>query len=204
SNQPASIKTDLGLPYEVQHYILGMIQRILEEGCWDFASRWIPKTLTENNWTCSEAVELSSWRRVLPTAPLPPRAIVPVPNYTLEKALIDAVHIRNSAVHRHLCDNTELRRMLSHAQGLMSMFSDITRQTKFHQLYVALIEWDETSSDDLQTARSKLERAIQEVNEKPIDDMDWTPNTESLEEVMPGEEEAREIEEYYIDEMEID
>ncbi|RFU34676.1 hypothetical protein B7463_g1673, partial [Scytalidium lignicola] len=183
-------KADLGLPYEVQHYILAMIQRILEEGCWDFASRWIPNILIENNWTCCEAVELSSWRRVLPTAPLPSRALVSVPNYSLEKALVDAVQIRNSAVHRHLCDNTELKRMLSHAQGLMSMFSDVTRQTKFHQLSVALVEWDDTSGDDLHAARSRLESVIQEVNEKPIDDMDWTPNTESLEQVAPGKEEV--------------
>lgn len=181
------------------------MQRILEEGCWDFASRWIPNVLAENNWTCCEAVELSAWRKTLPTAPLPPRAIVPFPNYTLEKALVDAVQIRNSAVHRHLCDNTELRRMLSHAQGLMGMFGDITRQMKFQQLYSALLDWDGSSSGNSQEARSKLEKVIQEVNERPIDDMDWTPNIESLEEVVPGKVEISEIEEYkHYDEMEID
>jgi hypothetical protein len=194
---------ELGLPYEVQHYILAMIQRILEEACYDFASRWIPKTLNENNWTCSEAVELSTWRKVLPPT-LPPNAIVPVKNYSLEDALADAIRIRNSAVHRHLCDNVEIRRMALQAQDLMSMFSDITRQGKFHRLRAELDDWDTGSQHDPQASRLKLQEALQEISERPMDDMDWTPNALSLQEITSGAESLQEIEERYVDEMELD
>lgn len=180
-----------------------MMQRILEEACYDFASRWIPNILNEKNWTCSEAVELSTWRKVLPPA-LSPNAIVPFKNYSLEEALADAVRIRNSAVHRHLCDNAEIRRMASQAQDLMSMFSDVTRQTKFHRLQDELDDWDAASLQDLQAARSKLEEALQEISERPMDDMDWTPNAVSLQEVMSDAESLSEIEEHYVDEMELD
>jgi hypothetical protein len=194
---------DLGLPYEVQHYILEMMQRILEEACYDFASKWIPNILNKNNWTCSEAVELSTWRNNLPPT-LPPNAIVPVKNYSLEDALADAVRIRNSAVHRHLCDNTEIRRMASHAQDLMAMFSDVTRQTKFHRLRDELDDWDAASQQDPQAARSKLQEALREISERPMDDMDWTPNAVSLQELTSAAESPLEIEEHYVDEMELD
>jgi hypothetical protein len=192
---------DLGLPYEVQHYILAMIQRILEEGCYDFASRWMPDTLIEKNWTCSEAVELSSWRKFLPDA-APYKAISPVPNYSLEKALADAVAIRNKAVHRHLCDNVEICQMTSQAQDLMFMFSDVTRQGKFQRLREELKQWDSGPRDDPQWKRNKLESALREISERPVDDMDWTPNAVSLQEILPGPD-SPEPEEY-IDEMEID
>lgn len=195
---------DLGLPYEVQHFILAMIQRILEEGCYDFASRWIPNTLNEKGWTCSEAVELSTWKKFLPDV-VPYKAIFPIPNYSLEKALADAVSIRNAAVHRHLCDNVEIRRMSSQAQDLMFMFSDVTRQNKFHRLQEEIKQWDSVITDDQQGKRNKLESALREISERPVDDMDWTPNALSLQEITsrsasPQIEDAEE----YIDQMEVD
>jgi hypothetical protein len=171
---------DLGLPYEVQHYILAMIQRILEEACYDLASRWMPQKLIDNRWDCPEAVELSTWRDLLPTA-LPSNAIDPLPTYSLERALADAVQIRNSAVHRHLCDNTEIRRMVVKAQDIMSMFSNTTRRNKFQRLWIELNDWDQSS--DQQTAREKLLLALREISERPVDDMDWSPNAISLQEI---------------------
>ncbi len=194
---------DLGLPYEVQHYILAMMQRIIEEACYSFSSRWIPKILNENNWTCSEAVELSTWRKVLPSA-LPPNAIVPLHSYSLEDALTDAVRIRNSAVHRHLCDNTEVRRMALQAQNLMLMFSDVSRQTKFQRLQDELDDWDTISQQNVQAARIKLQEALQEISERPVDDMDWTPNAVSLQEVTSGTESLLDTGDHYVDEMELD
>ncbi|TVY45598.1 Uncharacterized protein LOCC1_G006169 [Lachnellula occidentalis] len=184
TSPPVSKPLDLGLPYEVQHYILAMIQRILEEGCYDFASRWVPNKLFEYKWTCPEAVELSTWKKMLPEI-LPPNAITHVPNTSLEKGLADAVRIRNSAVHRHLSDNVEIQRMALQAQNLMAMFSDVTRQNKLYYLQVELGEWNGLNAVDPQAARSKLQRALQEISERPLDDMDWSPNAVSLEEVGP-------------------
>jgi len=173
---------DLGLPYEVQHYILVTIQRVLEEGCFVLAARWIPDVLHRNNWTCAEAVELSTWKQILPTA-VPENAIKPVPKLTLEDALGRAVRIRNSAVHRHLCDNSEIRRMALQAQDLMLMFADSSRVTKFQLLQEALYEWDNTHRHDPDKSRADLEQALREITERPLDNMDWTPNAISLQDV---------------------
>ena len=196
---------DLGLPYEVQHYILGMMQRIMEEGCYDFAHRWIPQKLIDKKWTCYQQVELSMWRDFLPEN-CPIESIDPVPGYTLEAALADAVRTRNSAVHRHLCDNIELQSMSFHARDLMFMFGDVTRQDKFHRLAKELWEWDH-SGHDLQTRRTRLESALREINEAPIDDMDWSPNVMSLQEisVLPERTHQRQVSEAEsLDRMDID
>lgn len=177
-----------------------MIQRILEEGCFDFAMRWIPEALHTNHWDCPEAVELSKWRDFLPTA-LPTNAVKQLSNYTLDNALHHAVQIRNKAVHRHLCDNHEIRRMALQAQDMMSMFSDTTRSEKFTKLWVELGEWDRRSKSDPQGARQKLEEALKDISERPVDDMDWSPNIESLQEVT---NEVEAIQEFVGDEMELD
>lgn len=193
---------NLGLPYEVQHFILAMMQRILEEGCYDFACRWIPGTLNERSWSCAEAVELSTWRDFLPTA-LPLNAAIVISRYSLEQGLKDAVRLRNAAVHRHLCDNVEIRKMAQQAQYLMAMFRDVTRQNKFYRLGVELVDWDSSSKIDMDTARGKLEQALLDINERPMDDMDWTPNAVSLQEIT-GEVEQIHYTAGYGDEMEID
>lgn len=179
-----------------------MIERMLEESCYEFASRWVPELLHAKGWDCAEAVELATWKTFLPTA-LPHNAIRPLSNYTLEAALGDAVRIRNSAVHRHLCDTDEIWRMALQAQDLMSMFSDTTRQGKFHRLWAELKAWDVASTVDAQAARSTLEAALQEISERPVDDMDWTPNAMSLQEVTADEVAVQEHS-GYMDAMDLD
>jgi len=173
---------DLGLPYEVQHCILAMIQRILEEGCYDFANRWIPSVLAKNKWTCPEAVELSTWKATLPTS-LPADALTPTAKTSLRIGLDHAVRTRNAATHRHLCDNYEIRQKVSQAQDLMMTFSDTTRQSKFIHLLAELNDWEIGVQQNFDAAKKKLQDALQEIGERPMDDMDWTPNSVSLQEV---------------------
>lgn len=203
-SRPACTSPDLGLPYEVQHYILGMMQRILEEGCYTFASRWIPDVLQRNNWTCSEAVELSTWRTVLPEN-VPSEAITSH-GKSLQQCLANAVRIRNSATHRHIFSSQELRGLAQQAEDLMSLLSDHSRQLKFHKLWTELYDWEKLSVTDMQAARYKMEMALQQIGERPMeDDMDWTPNVISLEKVPAVEIGPEEVENHEVhDEMEID
>jgi hypothetical protein len=179
---PSPTSPDLGLPYEVQHYILTMMERFLEEACFNFATLWIPQVLQARNFTCYEAVELAEWKRLLPEH-IPSHALHPVPNYTLLQGLTDAVRVRNSAQHRHLCDNFEIRKMAKQSQDLMTIFGDKNRECKFSYLRDELVEWDNLGREDQQAARNRLKFVLQQISERPVSDMDWTPNRESLEEV---------------------
>jgi hypothetical protein len=95
--------------------------------------------------------------------------------------------------------------MTSQAQDLMVMFSDVTRQDKFHHLREELKQWDSAVTEDPQERRYKLESALREISERPVDDMDWTPNAVSLQEITwrPESPQAQESEEY-VDQMEVD
>ena len=181
-----------------------MIQRILEEGCFEVAQRWIPEALHANRWDCPEAVELSKWRDFLP-ANLPSNAIKPLSSYPLDMALGHAVQTRNKAVHRHLCDNNEIRRMALQAQNMMYMFSDVTRSEKMHHLWVELNNWDSRNRGDPQGARQQLEAVLKVISERPVDDMDWTPNAVSLQEVTNDTDTQQTNDEYfYGEEMDLD
>jgi hypothetical protein len=175
-----------------------MIQRILEESCYDFAYRLIPEMLNERGWSCAEAVELSTWRDFLPSAiqKIPNAALVPVSGYSVMQGLKDAVRIRNAAVHRHLCDNFEIRQMARQAENLMTIFRDSSRQNKFYRLGVELSNWDRDSKVDMPAARMQLEQALLEINERPMDDMDWTPNAVSLQEITTDVETIQDTEYY--------
>jgi len=74
--------------------------------------------------------------------------------------------------------------MVVKAEEVMSMFADDTRRTKFHRLWVELNDWDQ--SIDSQAAKEKLLLALQSISERPVDDMDWTPNSVSLQEIPEG------------------
>ena len=84
------------------------------------------------------------------------------------------------------------------------MFSDGTRQDKFHRLLLELKEWDTASTMDAQGARSRLEAALQQISERPVDDMDWTPNAMSLQQITIDVEAGQDHSEYVVDEMELD
>jgi hypothetical protein len=89
--------------------------------------------------------------------------------------------------------------MIVKAQDIMSMFLDSTRRNKFQRLWIELNDWDQ--SGDYQIAREKLLLALREISERPVDDMDWTPNVVSLQEVPdvgPGDDQ------HYGEEMELD
>ena len=94
--------------------------------------------------------------------------------------------------------------MAQQAESLMVMFSDVTRQTKFHRLWTELKDWDNENQENRQVARIKLEQALQEIGERPLDDMDWTPNAVSLEEIKDDAEAIQAGEEDHADAMDVD
>ncbi|RKF60817.1 putative ran bp2 nzf zinc finger-like protein [Erysiphe neolycopersici] len=173
-------KIESNLPYQVQHYILKLMERMLEEACYEFALRWIPRKLSEIECDCAEALELARWKSILPSE-VPQHAFNSEARHSIFSSLADAVYIRNAAAHRHRCDNHVICNMARQGAKLMTILSDNTRQEKFIHLRAAIIEW-ENNFKDLSTARANLECALQKIAEQPINDMDWTPDSVSMDE----------------------
>lgn len=92
--------------------------------------------------------------------------------------------------------------MAAKARDIMEMFRDVTRRNKFHRLWIELNDWDQSS--DQQAAREKLLLALREISERPVDDMDWTPNSVSLQEVTNVVPVESGHDEYHGEEMDLD
>lgn len=88
--------------------------------------------------------------------------------------------------------------MALQSRDMMIMFSDVTRQDKFQMLWVELGNWEMNGRSDPDAARARLEEALNNISERPMDDMDWTPNAVSLQEI------SDEKEEEILDAMELD
>jgi hypothetical protein len=93
--------------------------------------------------------------------------------------------------------------MAKQSRDLMRLFGDPMRESKFSYLIEELVEWDKLNlgREGQEDARERLKWVLQQISERPVSDMDWTPNRESLEEV--GRETTGELEEG-VDAMELD
>lgn len=53
------------LPYKAQHVLLCEVQVLLEECFYDFALKWLPALLEEQQCDCALAIELTIWSHLL-------------------------------------------------------------------------------------------------------------------------------------------
>jgi hypothetical protein len=200
-NPPLALDLDTTLPYRVQHTLLSLLQRTMEESCFSFAQICIPQYLESNKIDCVEAAELATWRRVLPEQiDQGELTTVGVDKLQLEKALGWAARIRNAAVHRHLCTVAEVIMYSGHARHLLQLLDDSFRAAKIDILISALELWKDGVMGEAER-RNKLEEALQCMQEAPLEVMDWTPNSVGLAEVRGADYGGGDAE---VDEMEVD
>jgi DNA polymerase kappa len=80
---------------------LTIVQRILEEACFNFTKVWLPAVLERNGWDCAEAVELTQWSKIFSheSANLPQHAIA-TGTESISNMLLSTYKIRHTVVHR--------------------------------------------------------------------------------------------------------
>lgn len=66
----------------------------------------------------------------------------------------------------------------------MVMFGDGSRQEKCVRLREELERWDRENTGDEDAKRRVLEGALVVIGERPVADMDWTPNEVSMAEIV--------------------
>jgi hypothetical protein len=155
-NQIGPLSTEYS--YELQHYVLNNVQRILEEICFEYAIRKAPGFLKMQKWRSHEAGELSKWSKHFPeymrTLKTEDSSWIRDLGRTL-KILCD---LRNVAVHRQPVDARALRELLrvsitlgnlmrdelrtNHLQDVLSLFDKykLTVERKVHMLSLSLDE----------------------------------------------------------------
>ena len=142
------------IPYRVQHLLLTATQRLLEECCFEFATKWLPNVLKERKWDCPEAVELNRWVRVLLkySSSLPQQAFNNDDNLPLKAILLPVNALRHSAVHRLHISTPKITNMIESAAKVASILGDQGRAMQLTKLQREM----QTQSSILETWKDKL------------------------------------------------
>ena len=146
------------LDMQCQHLLLTFLQRLLEDCCYQFATRWIPEVLTEKGWDCAAAVELSQWAKVLPRnfESIPKDAIYAQDEPALRNTLLATVPIRNVAVHRDPTKVLRIDQMLDQGLELTRMLNDLSCTSRLRELKQHL----STTVKDLEVYKDDLEQGV--------------------------------------------
>lgn len=113
--------------YRGQHVVLTAIQRLLEEGCFEFAQQYFPQILKEHGWDCTEAVELTEWTRLFCQHPTQLKENLSRP---LDEVISLLRELRHSAVHRLRKTAAGVERLAENAQIFLEALNDSLRSEK--------------------------------------------------------------------------
>ena len=156
------------LSYPSQHKLLNNVQRVLEDCCYDWATKWTPDLLKEQRWSCSEAVELSTWSKVLPRLFI--RINVAATTFQSVEALTQAFQathqLRHASVHRLPTSAKGIEGMLQNALNLATALQDQGRMIKLCKIlmdFKATAQDMELHKNDLE---SELDEELREIREQ--------------------------------------
>ncbi|KAK0378425.1 hypothetical protein CLIM01_04200 [Colletotrichum limetticola] len=171
------------LPYKTQHDILTTTQRVLEECCFDFATKWIPHVLQSQGWDCPSAVELTKWTKVFNRAGLnlPAHATAPA-NTPIKDVLFRTHQLRHTAVHRLPTTAREVSQHLGTALKVAETLQDVSRAAQLEDLMSEVNEKIKAmvltknvlenrtlfSLDDIRRQREELDRQEKQVIENMV------------------------------------
>ena len=124
------------LSYISQHKLLNTVQRVLEDCCYDWVSKWMPSLLEERKWTCSEAVELGRWSTAIPRRfdTFSSDATTLGSGEALRAVFLATHPLRHAAVHRLHTSVKSVERMLENALKMVTALKDTPRTSKLHDI----------------------------------------------------------------------
>ncbi|KAI0129459.1 hypothetical protein BJ170DRAFT_680959 [Xylariales sp. AK1849] len=117
------------------HTSLRALMRILEEACFEFAQKWLPAILREEDCDYASAIELTKWTRLLAkNANSIPEGAIELGKGTLNQTLFATSKLRHSAVHRLATTTRGIRDLLRAGLSLASALRDHERAAQFEEL----------------------------------------------------------------------
>lgn len=128
-------------------------------------AKWIPSLLEERKWTCSEAVELSSW-----SATIPQRFdafsfdATSLGSGAALSAVFQATHpLRHAAVHRLHTSVKGIERMLRNALDLATALQDIPRGCKLLDVLMAFRATMQTMNSNKNDLENQLDEELRNI-----------------------------------------
>lgn len=156
----------LSFPFVPGHRILVKAQSVLEQACFDFAKKYMPRALQENHWSCAEAVELNVWTKKFKSQE---SVLVDAENKVklLDRAkFYESIEgLRHTAVHRRPATAKELAQFLADGEKLVDMLGD---ELALAELSGMASEAKRTISD-MESHRSMLQTKLAGTTKKIAD-----------------------------------
>ncbi|KAL8777877.1 MAG: hypothetical protein Q9213_007669 [Squamulea squamosa] len=143
-----------------QHRLLVLVQRLLEESCFEFGITWVPEMMKARHWDEAESIELTQWTKRFSqfTKTLPPTAIKRTPGKSIAEVLFATSTLRHSAVHRLRTSAAGILQMLIAATTFAEALNDSKRSEKLVEIKMQL----EASIDENVQHQNLLERKLTE------------------------------------------
>ncbi|EAW12032.1 uncharacterized protein ACLA_007920 [Aspergillus clavatus NRRL 1] len=152
-------------PYHAQHAILSTVQRILEECCFDFATRWMPTEVHDHGWDCAAAVELTKWTKLLSKwTPRLPSEALDLSASDLDTSMYTIRKIRHTAVHRLPTTARGVGAMVLSAMRFAEVLRDALRAAQLEDLHADIqskIKTMELNKNALEDHFARELRALQ-------------------------------------------
>ncbi|KAH8892394.1 hypothetical protein GQ53DRAFT_861628 [Thozetella sp. PMI_491] len=111
--------------YGTQHSILTKTQRVLEECCFEFATKNMPAVLERQKWDCAAAVELTQWTNVFTESKM-----TEFRTHEGKEVLRKVSRLRHTAVHRLPTTARGVCELLEFALRLTQYLQDDVRYTQ--------------------------------------------------------------------------
>ncbi|KAL8769626.1 MAG: hypothetical protein Q9209_004423 [Squamulea sp. 1 TL-2023] len=148
------------LSFKTQHRLLTLVQRLLEESCFEFGITWVPEMMKARHWDEAESIELTQWTRRFSqfTKTLPPTAIKRTPGKSITEVLFATSSLRHSAVHRLRTSAAGILKMLIAATTFTEALNDCKRSERLSEIKTQL----EASIDEIVQHQNLLERKLTE------------------------------------------
>ncbi|EZF33081.1 hypothetical protein H109_03806 [Trichophyton interdigitale MR816] len=127
-------------PFQIQHLVLTKIQTLLEQACFDFASKWAPELISTEMWDCPEAIELSKWTLAMNKAihKIPINAFNTEDYPNISAILHSGYEIRNIAVHRKRISLRKLEDITQAAVLFLRAIRDNNRELQLSNVHAVM------------------------------------------------------------------
>ncbi|EFE42951.1 hypothetical protein TRV_02316 [Trichophyton verrucosum HKI 0517] len=148
-------------PFPIQHLVLTKIQTLLEQACFDFASKWATELISTEMWDCPEAIELSKWtlalNKVIHKIPINAFNAEDYPN--IRSILHSGYEIRNIAVHRKRVSLQKLEDITQAAILFLRAIRDNNRELQLSNVHavMSVFMWSLESRRQIIEARFREE-----------------------------------------------
>ncbi|KAF1968776.1 hypothetical protein BU23DRAFT_259166 [Bimuria novae-zelandiae CBS 107.79] len=152
-------------PFNTQHRILSIIQRLLEESCFRFTEKWLPFVLERYGWTCAAAGELTKWLSILKKHinDLPHDCLGTEGQASFKSITPTVAQLRHTVVHRLHLTLDQFLDQIRCARTLGEILKDVENISKLQALHVQVELHAREMRQNQETMQREVDSALLQI-----------------------------------------